>query len=35
MAGNGNKLRKGANMELDQIKKTKKDLSDIINSGLG
>jgi len=30
----GNKIRKGASMELDQMKNNKKDLSDIINSGL-
>lgn len=34
MAGQSLKLRKGANMELDQINKTKKNLTDIINSGL-
>ena len=30
----GTKIRKGINIEMDHIKKTKKDLSDIINSGL-
>ena len=30
----GTKIRKGVNIEMDHIKKTKKDLSDIINSGL-
>lgn len=34
MAGQSLKLRKAANMELDQINKTTKNLSDIIQSGL-